>query len=527
MEKMPCHRRCSVIAVSLWCLGGALPVLAAEEGDLTDQERHQSQTYVNEALGNKIVMEECAKLDDPGICRGQRGGKKILGLDPSMISVAAKAYATMMGAGMHKGGLDAKAPEVDETTDLERAAEDGEAKDDYCVLIGTGAEGVGLAMQQLSGKTLQTPVGGATDQKRALYKAARSHRDRAKTAAIQAAGWGGASACYVYMMTSGGAAINSKKNLLKTAASGLLAAFYFREKGLQEKYSDQVKGIADKLPSPGDCNPVTETDCYCSLKEYQNDPKHCVPYLHRKKLSEGSILRVACVNDKLQADPDCQCVGADSCLDKTLKNEFAGSAAGSGFVTVPIGKEVASLVRGELAGGSLTSAALGKNAGLNAFFRKHRDEIPPIGVRGADGASKVSRLGETFGLPGRLAGYVLAAPEPPGMSQAVAKLGGVPVGGGSGTAGAPSKKSSGRILTFQGGGGLREKGKGSPSPSQGFDFQKYLNKGQKKSALKSGEILEFNRRAINSAEVSGNPEKNIFHIISKRYMLWKVRKPLE
>ena len=485
---------------------------STEEMDLTDQERHRSQTYVNEALGNKIVKEECAKLEDPRACQGRGGGFKMLGVDSTMISVVGKAYATVMG-GMYKGGLELS----------EEAAKEAEEKnkDDYCVLIGAGAEAVGLAMQQLSGKTISAPTGGATEQKKALYKAARSHRDRAKTATIQAAGWGGTSACYGYMMTYGGASIKSKTNILKMAAAGLLTAFYFKERGAQNKYSDQVKGIADKLPNPGDCNPVTETDCYCSLKANRNDPEHCVPYLHKKKLSSGSILRVACVNDRLKADPNCQCAATDSCLDKTLKNEFVTSGGGSGFVRAPIGKEVTSLVRGELRGGSLSSSALGKNAGVNAFFRKYKDKIPPVTSLDAAGERKASRLAEDFGLSAGLARHLLAAPNPPGLSAAMAKFSGASSGKeGAGADNIPSRKGSGQVVRFQGGDGLKGRRRRKDS-SSGFDFNKYLKAKRKKNSPKRGRILEFNRRAVSSAGLDKNPEKNIFRIISKRYMLWE------
>ena len=494
---------------------GTVPV--PQEKDLTDQERHQSQTFVNEALGNKIVREECAKLDDPKACEGQGEGFKVLGLDSQMISYVAKAYSMLMG-GMYKGGLDGKVPETGTASDKP------EDKDDICALIGAGAETVGMAMQQLSSKTIMAPTGGGTDQKKILYKAARSHRDRAKTAGVQAAGWGGASACYVYMMTHGGAALNSRKNLLKTAAAGLLTAFYFKERLQQKKYSEQVKKIADKLPNKGDCNPITETDCYCSLEEYQNDPKYCVPYLHKKKLAQGSIVRVACTDNKLRADPQCQCAVTDTCLDKVLKNDFVSSKVGPGFVLSPVGKDVVALSRGELSSGPLTSSALGRNAGLNNFFRQKKGEMSLVNNLSPKREREASLLREHFGLPVALARHLVAAPAPLGMAAAMGKFSGKSAQG-VGPVVPSNKRGGGQILSFRGGEGLRGgKRTRQSSSSGGFDFKKYLTKGRKKNSLPKGSILEFNQRAINSAEVSKNPQKNIFHIISKRYMLWGVRR---
>ena len=535
-------------ALRLYCLAWGLlffqmEAAFSEEKDLTDKERHESQTFVNEALGNRIVREECAKLDDPKACQGRGEGGKFLGLDSGTVAMVAKAYALIMG-GMYKEGLDGKVKEEEtgeaeqketgeaeqkETGEAEQKEtgeaeqkETGEAekKDDYCALIGAGAETVGTAMQQLSSKSIQSPSEGGTDQKKVLYKAARSHRDQAKTASVKAAGWGGASACYVYMMTHGGAALNSRKNIAKTAAAGLLAAFYFQESKHQKKYSRQVKEIAEKLPRPGDCNPITEVDCYCSLEEYQNNPDHCVPYLHKKKLSTGSILRVACTNNKLEADPQCQCAATDSCLDKKLKNDFVASGSGGGFMTSPVGKEAVSLMRGELASGSLTSSSMGKNAGLGAFFRNKGGKIPSVGALEPAKEKKASRLNEQFGLPLGLARQLVLAPAPRRLSAAMEQFRSNSGAGASGNLSTPKGNGKSRVLSFQGGGGAQGEKKKGRSSTASFDFNKYLKKGQKKKAPSKGNILEFNRRAINSAEVNKDGSKNIFHIISKRYMLW-------
>ena len=490
--------------------------------NLTDEERHKSQTFVNEALGNKIVREECAKLDDPKACQGQGRGFRVFGMDSNMISYVAKAYALLMG-GMYKGGLDAKVPDQKkEKSAVDKATADkkGGKKDDYCALIGVGAETVGMAMQQFSAKTIQTPTKGGTDQKKILYKAARSHRDRAKTATIQAAGWGGAGACYVSMMSFGGAAVNSTNNILKTAAAGLLTVFYLKEREVQNRYADEVKKIADKLPQPGDCNPITEKDCYCALEEYQNDPQYCVPYLHQKKLSRGSILRVACTNDKLQADPNCQCLGTDSCLDKSLKKEFVASGMGSGFITSPIGKEVISLMRGEIKSGNLTSSQMGKNAGLNKFFRKYpKKRFPTVPVLGPSQERDADDLSRHFALPSEFSRLLVAAPKPPGLSASLSRLRGDPGKGVSPIV--RRSKKVGQVWNFRGGKGLQGKKKNTSSISPGFDFKKYFAKrGQKKKAHPQGRIIKFDQRALNSAEVDKNREKNIFHIITRRYMLW-------
>ena len=522
------------VPVSPQAVNVTSPSAASETGeqDLTDEKRHQSQTFVNEALGNKIVREECAKLDDPKACRGQGEGAKFLGMDSNMIAHVAKAYSLLMGS-MYKGGLDAKVPEEEgETPEGSAAGEDsevdeavsdneGEKKDDYCVMIGAGGETVATAMEQLAGKTVGTPTGGATEQKEALYKAARVHRDKAKGATIKAAAWGGATACYVSMMSFGGAAWDSTKNILKTAAAGVLTVFYFKESRVQKKYAVEVRRIADKLPGAGDCNPITQKDCYCSLEEYRNDPKHCVPYLHKNKLSRGSVLRVACTNDRLQADPNCQCAAKDTCLDKRLRNAFVGSAMGPGFLNTSIGSDVGSLARGELKSGALTSSNMEKNVGLKAFFgKRNRGELPPAATLNPSREGEASRLSRNFGLPPELSRRLVAAPVPSDLSAMTAKLGGAGVGVVVGSPAGKKAKSAGRVWDFQGGEGLGGRSNTSSPSRPGFDLKKYLQSGKKKKPRRTGKVLTFNRRAINSAEVGKNSHKNIFHIISRRYILW-------
>ena len=502
--------------------GGSQAVVLSPKGgdssvpqrDLTDEERNLSETYLDESLGNKIFREECDKLKDPEACRGV-GQTEFLGIDSEIIRQVSKAYAMLMGT-MFQGGLKGAKPKVAENSQATKGA--GGPKNDYCVLIGGLAETAGFAMQEISNESLKVPAGGRTTQSDALYRAARSHEDRAGTAKIQAAGWGASSACYGYMLSYGGADPTAPSNLAKLAAAGVLTGFYWWEHSQQQKYADAVKKIAEKLPKPGDCNPVTETNCYCAKSAEEIDPRYahyCRPQVHARKIAAGSM-RSTCINDKLAADPKCKCMQSNSCFDTILEKEFKSDGNGRAFIASPIGSDSLSLARGELKQGALTSTAMRRNAALTSFLEKS-GQLPakvPTGSR-----KVVSLLADKFRIPPPLAGYLVAHPSPAGATKQMAKWKERLAPARAPRKYAQRRRSGSRNLDFAGGRGInRKKGKKSGAKNS-FDFKKYLAQNKKKRRSKRGEVLLFSERAINSAEISKDKDKNLFHIISRRYIL--------
>ena len=468
--------------------------------NITDEERYKSKTFVNEALANKVVKEECAKLRDPAACQGKGRGTTLLSLDSNQWSIAAKALALLMGA--HGVNLTLQ--------------QGGASSGKTCILIGAGGELAGAELLKLSAETLKTPVGGSTDQKSALYKAARAHKDKSKAALWKFVSWGAATACFAYKFNT----VNPKFKkliILFMPAAAVLSTYYFREMKIHKRYAKEVQKIAEKLPGPGDCNPVTQKDCYCSLEEYENDPKHCLPYLHKRKLSKGAIARVACTNEQLKADPQCDCILTDTCLDKTIKNSFLASGAGDGFLSSPIGQDALALTRGELRSGELTASPNGKYAGLSNFMRTHGNKIPPVDLNPQQ-ASLASGLSGKFGVPLALSRHLVAAPNPPNLSDGMERLGFKGKKLASGEAGG-GKKSSGQVWDFRGGDGL--KGKVKKASSDALNWKKFLPKKKKKKKSLAGQILNFDDEALNKgAGLIQDSSKNIFHIISKRYTLW-------
>jgi hypothetical protein len=110
----------------------------AEEYDLTDKDRFESQVFVHDGLNNRQIQEECEKLKDSRACQG-RGGTKFLGIDSGMVQAVSKVYS-MFGAVMGASGgggfsapkAEAPAEGATETaTEGQAIAGESEGKQDY------------------------------------------------------------------------------------------------------------------------------------------------------------------------------------------------------------------------------------------------------------------------------------------------------------------------------------------------------------------------------------------------------------
>ena len=285
----------------------ALSNQVVAKSKLTDEEHLLSQDYVDEIGAQEQARKECEKLGDPLVCQGRAAKTKFLGASSQSIQMAAKMYAMVMPAiGLAGGGDFSK-----------RGAEGGKARD-YCQYIATAVEGIAKMKQQAAQQHLANlPENQATRQKDALYKAARSHEERASNHKIQAVGWTSIAACYAAYLP---VALGDWKLYAKMGAAGFLAAFFTSEVKAHREYAAKIRKIADGLPGPGDCNPVTDTHCFCSkpkvsaadLPHYQ---KYCIPYLHKRQLAESSY-HVPCTDQSLRPDAQCTCIREDTCFDK-------------------------------------------------------------------------------------------------------------------------------------------------------------------------------------------------------------------
>ena len=135
-----------------------------------------------------------------------------------MVQALAKAYGMIVGMGGLGGDLEMRSGGKDNTAEANQnpesnsdggagsndtQADSNEVKDgkgnekkekrhDYCKYVAIVTESVSMFQQQKAQQDLLDgdQVKADTSQKASLYKAARSHQERAKTAKVQFAGWG-------------------------------------------------------------------------------------------------------------------------------------------------------------------------------------------------------------------------------------------------------------------------------------------------------------------------------------------------
>lgn len=502
----------------------------AEEYDLTDEARYESQIFIHDGLNNRQIKEECAKLKDSRACQG-RGGTKFMGVDSELVQAVAKVYSmfgAMVGAS-GGGGFQAKSDTGSTNSNSQQGQGqgqgqgqsqgqgEGESKKDYCAFIPAAGETLATFAQQMGQKTIVAESQGKeTPQKQQLYQASRSHATRAKTAKMQGTVWGSTAACYATYMAAGGITINWQV-IAKAAGAGFLTVFWFNEAKQQEYYADEVKRIADELPGRGVCNPHTEKDCYCAQPETQYDPVHCVPELHKKAVAANSF-RVPCSDKDMKPDASCDCVTRDACFD----SEFFSKIKAPGFVQFAnssAGKDFRDLTRGTLNNGKLSAAANGTSARARKLLGdlaprvKGNPSLDKNGVKASD-ALKLA------GVPGPVARLLASQRVTPQGKRKVASLtSGFSRGSGNFKRTTRSASARSNVLRFnRTRSDIGSKSKGSKSST---NFMSKFKK--KKSGRRGPKTLKFARKAQKNAEITKDKGRPIFEIISRRYQVsgWK------
>ena len=379
-----------------------------------------------------------------------------------------------------------------------------------------GTEGVALVQQTLGQKSIQdVPTNEATAQKDALHKAAREHENRSTQAKTQTIGWGVTTGCYAGMMVAGNASGAAWQNWAKLGASAILTVFFKRQIGAHDEYRNIVLEIADKLPGKGDCNPITERDCYCIQEETKYDPKYCLPYLHQEKLAKGT-LRVSCIDAKLKADPKCDCIKTDNCYDKEYMNTINGLQFGKaalGGVAAPFGN----LSRGRLSGANLSSDS-------SKLFARAQSQLKKVQAKKLNTGPRVqlSKSGQAeedalvkLGLNRSLANKLAASPVSSNMKSAMGRF-----SGRKSRRYSRRRKPRNKVLKFSGGNGLNKTK--SRSRSKNNFMSKFRNK--KSKSRRGKKVLMYANKAKNQAQINHDKGRIIFDIISHRYQTSGIRR---
>jgi len=524
--------------------GGAPRGFSHDQGsdNLSDQDKVTSETYIHEGLSQQIKDEECNKEDTErgysaqemrDICAGRKidtdmGPFKI---DGNVVPLVIKAYSMVVGAGlMGKYTVKETAPTTSTAAPESAPAGSGapaaagsgsgsqdKEKEDYCKYAAIATEALGMFMQMSAQQNLANiPGNNANAQTEQLWKAKRSHEERATTAKVQATGWGITAGCYVVEIAAMGG-WQDWTMWLKGALSGIATWYYIAEVVTQEKAAAKLGELIAKMPKAGDCNPITQVHCFCSQPTSVNDPqymKYCQQQLHNRQIAENST-RIACVNKQLKADPSCACLNNGGCFDVQFMSLIDGLAFGKSMDTTT-SKQLRDLSRGELHDSKLGSNTLGdqlarRNKNVMNQLAKNAPALPKINKGQLDIIKGL--VGQ--GIPKEIAAHAVAAPA--GSKKYADQIKAQHASYSDYSHLRQAVKGKGAQIVYYGGAGNLNKGS---NKKEEFDFQKLLKKKKAQGrGTSSAQILNFAERAGKNADISHNQDVNIFDIISNRYRI--------
>lgn len=161
-------------------------------------------------------------------------------------------------------------------------------------------------------------------QKQALY-AVKAQQEILKKASItQAAGWGTTTACYVTYMSAGWAKPNVGA-IARASGAALITSFYSVKAHAHAERAKAIQEIIDAFPNAGECNPHTETTCFCTenssaFSDPQNYLKYCTPKEFANRFDKDPMV---CVDDKGKVDAQCKCAKTNSCIKSFMTSSAA------------------------------------------------------------------------------------------------------------------------------------------------------------------------------------------------------------
>ena len=416
---------------------------------------------------------------------------------------------------------DFKEKNASEDKATQEEKEKDEEMEDYCRFVAMGTETIAM----FQGKSDQdfiaeTPSRTETAQVVALQKQSRAHGARARNVNTQVVGWGATTACYTAMMI-GPASVTSWQNYLKLGASMLMWRYYDWEKGEHEKAKGIVDSVAAKLKGAGDCNPVSDRDCYCSQPETMNDVKFCMPQI-RARTGNSQDYQLSCVNENLQQDPQCQCVADNTCLDKTIRTNMESmhipaTATNNLNPFFEMTKGVKKPGSGQF---SVNSGSNKLFAVAKGLLRDNADKVNiPLGKLSKDQTEAANKFVE-MGLPLKAAKGLASMKLNANAEKNLSKFKGSSNRRYSSYRGKRYKRrGKSNTLRFSGGKGISKSKSSGKSRDQYSNFLKKFGKKGKKGSKNNSNVLKFAEKASRSAQITKDKSEDIFRIISRRYQV--------
>lgn len=359
---------------------------------------------------------------------------------------------------------------------------------------------------------------GSDLQRNSLYAVKDTHLQRSKTAQIQAAGWFATSACYVGYITKGfitGYPVNAA-TYLKLGASGFLGTFYQIKVKKHKTYAREIDSLIAELPTKGECNPHTDTHCFCAeMTSMQVDPanykKYCVPEVYQ---NTGVLDPMSCVDKDMNIDNNCDCKKSQSCISHQMTRT---NPIGLNIGTAAVGdalKDMHALNRGDYASANLANSASAKNAHrIKNTLKKGSSKFNNTPTSSKDKALVRSIM--SAGVPASIANK-LANSKDNALSLQMSRA----------TAASLDRKKGSGLKSAISNGSLKLSNSKFKNPSgkkkSNYNPLSMLNKRRRSNNAGQAkvEVLNFGSEAnaaMNAADISRNSSQNLFDIISNRY----------
>ncbi len=487
------------------------------EQGYTDEEKKIVDHYYHTGKAQRIIKEECEK--DPELCSTSDVKRNMLA------ETAAKMYGMVIQGMGGKIDYGTKTPDSkggagkssEATSSKDGAKGKGEKNEgtDYCAYGAMAVETVAMSTQkQKDDNLMNLPMSEENKQKELLEKIKRTHEERAETTKIQEIGWGATSACYVALMgygaMTGSAGTTAKSVGLRLGASVFLYDYFKKIRKAQEARARKVQELIDKLPHTGDCNPVSERNCFCNEETSKADPlyaKYCLPEAFQEYLNQNAT-RISCLDDKMKEDPECNCLATDTCYDKEFSSMIhkiptataVAPQATEAYKNISQGR----LEEGDLSGvGQLQQGAVKRELNkINKLLKAPTN---------SDNEQMSEILSTT--LPANLA-KSLANAKLSSRGKSAAKKFRSHVASLNPNSYTGQGRNRIKVLRFSGGNGLN-KSRRKTKRQKSSAFNRFKKK-RKKSGVK---VLRFSERATKRAQIIRRKDTPIFDIISRRYKL--------
>jgi len=483
-----------------------------EQEQESADENGQSTQYLHQGRLDRIKQEECAK--DKSLFGCDLGALRAIDISQNRQQVAqlvSSAYTTVGPKLKISSNGSLFGPKA-----VKNAATDAKAPDeqvnDFCSHIPTIGNQVSQDTEQSKTEQLQSQGSSlSSPQSDALYQAAKTHQNSAKSSQQLGRTWNATSFCYTAHIANGGFA--DPKVYAKAGAAIVVADFYRDKNQVHEQYEERLNNLGNFINSKNDCSPVTNTNCFCNLEptSAQFDPEAYNQYCLPPALASRGFNGVSCVNDRGQVDRNCDCATNGNCFDSSFNTALQNSQ--QLFHPNATG-ELSNAVRALSNGNSEQLTSTQSEALFNAALRTLRQADGNVTIDpGTARRAKPEDIAffESRGLP-RNTSVLLASqpPAPSGTRQLFAEQ----------TKAFNAKETLKKFDKVQ---------RSQLRYSQAFKRSAPKRKRKKKKrrnllakfqngTTKGGvSILGWEQKALNKADISVDNSKPIFEIISNRY----------